>query len=177
MISFLPFQIVSDRINRPKCKIIRRIIENSDLSRRDDKGRTLLYEVINQDYPSHILLDIINAGIDIASRDLNGATARDYAKQCGKNAYVRILDDYVISLAVAGNMNKLERLYLNAYDHVYDISDENGVPIQELAPKSAALFESLPEIKVRQMILYSSTNIRFCLSPTHIVLNESYDFI
>ncbi|XP_063433311.1 uncharacterized protein LOC134715207 [Mytilus trossulus] len=119
------FQLVCGE-QRPSEEIINRTLQKSDLSAKNYDGQTLLYEAIKHRSSSHLVEFLLKRGINIGARDKHGQTARDFALSLNKKGskYVKMIDQYVLDMVKNSNIQGVEALILQGYDHLLDIIDE-----------------------------------------------------
>lgn len=111
---------------KPSEEIMYRTLQKSDLSAKNYDGQTILYEVIKHKSSSHLVEFLLKRGINIGARDKNGQTARDFALSLNKKGgkYVKMIDQYVIDMVKNSNIQGIEALILQGYDHLLDVIDE-----------------------------------------------------
>ncbi|XP_076443630.1 uncharacterized protein LOC143282063 [Babylonia areolata] len=129
------FHILDSPYRPRENKTIIRILQGSDLSARNAQGQTVLFEAISREEPEEIVNAILNAGVNVASRDMHGMTARDWAARLQRPDYVRMIDSHVLKLIKSKEFLKVEQLILEDYDHLGDIKDKNGLLAVDFAKK------------------------------------------
>ena len=124
----LNLQVISGRPKPDSVSLIHRILRGSDLTRRNHKGQTVLYEAIKYRIHATVFKAMFQHGADVTSRDHNGRTARDYAEHLGEREYTRLIDDHVTSMINERDVDFVERAGMMSYDHVADlVKPENKV--------------------------------------------------
>ena len=118
-------------------KITQRVLKGSDLTARDNAGQTILHWAVTVNQSESNVKVLLNSGVDISSRDCQGRTARDLAEKLNRPMYVRLIDNHVIRLVKEKKVEQLERLILQNYDHILDLSEGNKT-LTEIAKKSSA---------------------------------------
>jgi ankyrin repeat protein len=113
-----------------------RVLKGSDLTARDNTGQTILHVAVSTNQSDTIVRHILQCGVDLASRDCHGRTARDLAEKLNRPKYVRLIDDFVIKLVKDKKFEQVEKLILTNYDHILDISEGNK-SMTEIAKKSS----------------------------------------
>lgn len=103
---------------------------------RDSSGQTVLHWAVTTNQSESNVKVLLNNGVDIAARDCQGRTARDLAEKLNKPIFVRLIDNHVIRLVKEKKFDQLERLILQNYDHILDLSEGNKT-ITEIAKKSS----------------------------------------
>ncbi|XP_071118452.1 putative ankyrin repeat protein RF_0381 [Haliotis cracherodii] len=116
-------------------RIVHCVLKNSDLTARGRQGGTVLLTAITSDQPEHIIRALFDYGVNVASRARCGRTVRDIAQGMGKSNYVQMIDDHVIDIINTCNIERLDTMILQAYDHILDITDEKGRNALQLARK------------------------------------------
>ncbi|XP_013382703.1 uncharacterized protein LOC106153356 isoform X2 [Lingula anatina] len=94
---------------------------------RDERGATMLHLAVkrkNKHLKEEIVRVLLERDINIAARDIDGLTARDYLEKYGvENAESlrSIIDEFVIYFVTDDQIEKVEQLILEGYDHILDI--------------------------------------------------------
>lgn len=117
-------------------KITQRVLKGSDLTARDTTGQTILHVAVTTNQSESIVKVLLNCGVDIASRDNQGRTARDLAEKLNKPMFTRLVDEHVIRLVKEKKFEQLERLILHNYDHILDVC-EGTKTLTEIAKRSS----------------------------------------
>lgn len=115
------FYVIDPKIRPEDERIVRRILQDSDLSARNTLGQTVLFEAVQHNVSQPLFSFMLNQGCDVAARDRYGRTARDYSQELDISQYVALIDQYVSSLIQDCNIRCLESLILKGYDHVTDL--------------------------------------------------------
>ena len=98
------------------------VIEKADLSQKDLRGRTVLYEAMRSGHSVKFIHDLLGSGrIDIAPRDYHGKTARDYAESLNSEEYVDTIDCYVLDVLNTRDIKTTRDWILKGYDHILDV--------------------------------------------------------
>uniref|UniRef100_A0A2C9KRZ7 Uncharacterized protein n=2 Tax=Biomphalaria glabrata TaxID=6526 RepID=A0A2C9KRZ7_BIOGL len=117
------FQLVN-----PKCRpqdeaITARILRDADLNIRNIHGQTVLIEAMLNGETEGVIRAILNSGINIAARDALGRTARDHSELLKRSDYKHLIDSHVIELVKECDLERLEALVLQLYDHIFPESN------------------------------------------------------
>ncbi|XP_064639046.1 uncharacterized protein LOC135494725 [Lineus longissimus] len=111
------------------CDVTKEVAKAADLVLRDERGATMLHKAIlkKDAKKAEIVKVLLERGINVASRDLNGLTGRDYCTMgvipdIEANQIRPVIDDYVLYCVSTGEFEIVERLILDGYDHILDIS-------------------------------------------------------
>lgn len=118
------------------------VAKHADVSLRDEEGATMLHWAIKKrrvEGKAEIVRTLLDRGINVASRDCDGSTARDfitiYNVENGDELR-QIIDDHVLELVNSDQHYILESLLLESYDHIIDIrggkKNKTAVEIAEL---------------------------------------------
>ncbi|KAL5004081.1 hypothetical protein ScPMuIL_017537 [Solemya velum] len=145
------FQLICGK-PKPDDKIIQRILAGSNMDARNQEGQTILYEAIAKDYPKAFIKKLFHYGLNVASRDRFGRTARDFADLHNKPTYVKMIDGHVVKLIEQCDIERIEALILQEYDHVTDICNKRGKFAMKIAKSknSRQLMEVLQNAHVTQ---------------------------
>ncbi|KAK6180377.1 hypothetical protein SNE40_012545 [Patella caerulea] len=133
----LYFNILDSEFRPTNPKIIERIFKDSDFSRRNSEGQTILYELIGRNEPESLIKFVLNKGINLASRDRLGRTAWDFAEEHGRTKHCQLINDQIIRLIKTKKISDVEKLILDSYSHLHDIKDNSGRSVVEIAKKSS----------------------------------------
>jgi ankyrin repeat protein len=68
------------------------------MNARNTLGQTILFEAIARDEEEGIISAILASGVNVASRDSNGMTARDLAVRLQRHRCVRLIDSQVLKV-------------------------------------------------------------------------------
>lgn len=115
--------------DRPPDSIIHKILVASDMSVRNQHGQTILFKAIAHDFSHQFIRALFKYGVDFSARDDKGRTARDYAEFLKKTKYCTVIDEHVVEIVKSCDMDKLQHLVLNGYDHILDITDNRGINV------------------------------------------------
>ncbi|ESO08937.1 hypothetical protein HELRODRAFT_168858 [Helobdella robusta] len=118
------------------------VVKYADITLRDEIGCTMLHRIVSKNRPQYkleVVRVLLERSINIAARDEDGRTARDYTIMYPEIELAelirQVLDDYVLELVKLDNVIELEQLVLNDYDHILDIKDstkkKNALEIAE----------------------------------------------
>lgn len=103
------------------------VAEHVDIKLRDEIGCTLLHRIVQKNRSAgktDVISVLLDRGVDVAARDYQGSTARDYIDiyNIENGDEIRqMIDDFVLELVNADQPYKLESLLLDSYDHIVDI--------------------------------------------------------
>lgn len=122
------FNLISNT-DRPPDSITHKILLASDMSVRNLHGQTILFKAVSHEYSHQFIRALFKYGVDISARDDKGRTARDYAEFLKKTKYFTEIDEYVVEIVKSCDMDKLQYLVLNGYDHILDITDNRGINV------------------------------------------------
>ncbi|XP_050095097.1 uncharacterized protein LOC126577477 [Anopheles aquasalis] len=101
---------------------------------RDEHGQSMLHFACARSHGRNALIQLIEeSGINITYRDELYRTARDVALQATQPDNAREIDRYVIALAAKGDLETLNAMLLDGYDHIVDVVASDGTPILEVA--------------------------------------------
>ena len=74
--------------------------------------------MIAREEPEEIVTAILSAGVNVASRDIHGMTARDFAVRLQRPHYAKLIDNHVLKLIKSKEFLKvsfdLEKLKLDS---------------------------------------------------------------
>ncbi|XP_067632666.1 E3 ubiquitin-protein ligase MIB1-like isoform X4 [Eurosta solidaginis] len=106
----------------------------ANLDDRDEHGQSMLHFACARSHRRGALMQLIEeSNIDITYRDELYRTARDVSLQANQPSNAKDIDRYVLSLAAIGDVKPFEILSANGYDHIVDITDDNGMSIVDIA--------------------------------------------
>ncbi|XP_041369600.1 uncharacterized protein LOC121383575 [Gigantopelta aegis] len=132
------FQVLSGHPKPTDERIVRRIIRGSDMQARNTYGATILMEAIVSQQSDDFIHFLFQCGVNVATRARCGRTARtlcdEEAVQDGAR-YTRLIDQHVLGFVRDCNIERLERLVLQSYNHILDIVDERGHTALQIARK------------------------------------------
>ncbi|ODM97212.1 hypothetical protein Ocin01_09471, partial [Orchesella cincta] len=119
-------------------------------STRDENGQSVLhFAATRPGGASTIAAFLQNPSVNLAWRDTNMNTARDVGTNLGRAENVRVIDNWVISQAQRNELEILENLLADGYDHVADVEDAAGTHIVEVAEREAwaLMLRGVPEFR------------------------------
>lgn len=96
---------------------------------RNPSGQSVLFKAISHDFSKQFIKALIKYGVNIAARDKMGRTARDHCECLRKNKYLTEIDEYVVDIVKNCDIEKLQQLILEGYDHILDVTDSRGINI------------------------------------------------
>ena len=103
------------------------VASHADVALRDELGKTMLHCAIHKKQTSgkvDIVQTLLDRGIDVAARDRDGSTARDYLNihDIEESDELRqIIDNHVAQMVADDKVYQLETYMIDAYDHIDDI--------------------------------------------------------
>ncbi|ETN58623.1 hypothetical protein AND_009776 [Anopheles darlingi] len=101
---------------------------------RDEHGQSMLHFACARSHGRNALIQLIEeSGINITFRDELYRTARDVALQATQPDNAREIDRYVVALAAKGDLETLNGMLLDGYDHIVDVVASDGTTILEVA--------------------------------------------
>ncbi|EDW02615.1 uncharacterized protein LOC6559725 isoform X7 [Drosophila grimshawi] len=104
------------------------------LEERDEHGQSMLHFACARSHRRGALYTLIEESrIDITYRDELYRTARDVALQANQPTNATEIDRYVFAQVVLGDVEPLEQLALQGYDHILDVEDESGKSVIDVA--------------------------------------------
>ena len=116
---------------------------------RDDHGQSVLHFAASRPGGAQTIYSFLQSpNVNLAWRDENLKTARDVAAQTGRTENLKIIDSFVVGLAVQGDVESLQRLLLDGYDHLTGIEDMSRNKIQDAARNQPAVLDFLNSIEV-----------------------------
>ncbi|XP_045516917.1 uncharacterized protein LOC123709556 [Pieris brassicae] len=100
---------------------------------RDEHGQSMLHFAAARTHTNNALFQLLQeTDVSIGYRDELYRTARDISIQANVLENTGEIDRFVLHLAARGNTDKIMELLLQGYDHILDVVDEEGVPINEV---------------------------------------------
>ncbi|XP_038210051.1 uncharacterized protein LOC119830933 [Zerene cesonia] len=100
---------------------------------RDEHGQSMLHFAAARPHTNNALFQLLQeTEVSIGYRDELYRTARDISIQANVLENTAEIDRFVLHLAARGNSDKIMELLLQGYDHILDVVDEDGVPINEV---------------------------------------------
>lgn len=158
------FQLVSD-FSKPSDVIVHDILQYSDTTARNVIGQTILFEAIEHECPEHFIKRLFYYGVNIASRDKYGRTARDYAEITNSPDYCRVIDEHVLGYVNECNIERIEALMVQGYDHLLDVVDSSGKTVLDIVSDgcSSQLNEVMKKAEPVKVLTCSSyfTKLKF----------------
>ncbi|KAH9512962.1 hypothetical protein Btru_037155 [Bulinus truncatus] len=144
------FQLVN-----PKCRpqdeaITSRILRDADLNIRNIHGQTVLVEAMLNGETEGVIRAILNSGVNIAARDALGRTARDHSELLKRSDYKHLIDSHVIELIQECDLERLEALVLQMYDHITPETNACGFSQLVRLKNSKQLHELIKNINSTQ---------------------------
>lgn len=101
---------------------------------RDEHGQSILHFASARSHGKNALLQLIQeSDSSIAYRDELYRTARDVSLQANQPENAKEIDRYVLGLAARGDVDSLQALVMDGYDHVVDVTDADGTTIEQIA--------------------------------------------
>ncbi|XP_058122433.1 uncharacterized protein LOC131293299 [Anopheles ziemanni] len=101
---------------------------------RDEHGQSMLHFACARSHGRNALIQLIEeSGTNITYRDELYRTARDVALQATQPDNAKEIDRYVIGLVARGDLEALNGMLLEGYDHIVDVVAPDGVPILQVA--------------------------------------------
>lgn len=103
------------------------VAQHADVKLQDECGTTMLHRIIQknrQEGKAEVVECLLDRGVDLAARDLEGSTARDYITIYdvpNGDMLRQTIDNFVLELVNSDQPYTLESLLLDSYDHVLDI--------------------------------------------------------
>lgn len=122
------FQLISFE-NRAPDAIIHKILRVSDLKVRNPQGHTILFKAISNNCSKQFIKALIKYGVNVAARDEKGRTTRDHSEILRKRSYFTDIDEHIIEIVQNCDIEKLQQLVLEGYDHIVDVTDSRGINI------------------------------------------------
>ncbi|XP_073956852.1 uncharacterized protein isoform X2 [Choristoneura fumiferana] len=100
---------------------------------RDEHGQSMLHFAAARTHTRNALFQLLQeSDVNLAFRDELYRTARDVSLQANVPENTTEIDRWVLHLAARGNKEKIMELFLEGYDHILDVVDDDGVPITEV---------------------------------------------
>ena len=103
------------------------IAESAGLELYDERGCSLLHRALSKpenELKKEIVKLLIDRGIDISHRDIEGSTPRDYITILDlpdAEEFHNLIDHHILELTVKGKSDFLDNLLLQSYDHILSI--------------------------------------------------------
>ncbi|EEB13740.1 ankyrin repeat-containing protein, putative [Pediculus humanus corporis] len=115
---------------------------------RDEFGQSILHFAAARANGRNGFFQLIQeTSLNLGFRDELYRTARDVAVQANLQQNVQEIDKYVISLAAKGETEKIKELFLEGYDHIIDLKDEDGINILDIATQRTQNEEAVDFLK------------------------------
>ncbi|XP_063384274.1 uncharacterized protein LOC134670379 isoform X2 [Cydia fagiglandana] len=100
---------------------------------RDEHGQSMLHFAAARTHTRNALFQLLQeSDVNLAYRDELYRTARDVSLQANVPENTAEIDRWVLHLAARGNKEKIMELFLEGYDHILDVVDDEGVPITDV---------------------------------------------
>ena len=126
------------------------VAKHADVELQDERGATMLHRaVLKKQFEGKdaIMRTLLERGVNIAARDFDGLTARDYLDMQDipqADRLKQVIDDHVLHLVANEETYIIENLLLDAYDHICDIS---GKPKKKVVTvRDVAVLKEFKEI-------------------------------
>ncbi|XP_045487129.1 uncharacterized protein LOC110998043 [Pieris rapae] len=120
---------------------------------RDEHGQSMLHFAAARTHTNNALFQLLQeTDVSIGYRDELYRTARDISIQANVLENTGEIDRFVLHLAARGNTDKIMELLVQGYDHILDVVDEEGVPINEVISQRgdtemSSLMASIPSFE------------------------------
>lgn len=139
-------------------RIVHRILVDSDLTRRNSRGQTILLEAMRERLPPAFLDALLRYGVDLSSRDYLGRSPRDYAAALARDDYVHWVDGHVTGAVFRRDTARVLGWIEHGYDHVMHVlqhaTDGSGRKLMQkltedqCMKRTAAAINTIPKVKV-----------------------------
>ncbi|XP_035915011.1 uncharacterized protein LOC118513411 isoform X2 [Anopheles stephensi] len=101
---------------------------------RDEHGQSMLHFACARSHGRNALIQLIEeSGTNITYRDELYRTARDVALQATQPDNAKEIDRYLIGLVAKGDLDALNGMLLEGYDHIMDVVAPDGTTIEQVA--------------------------------------------
>ena len=140
-------------------RIVHRILAGSDLTCRNSRGQTALFEATRERLPVGFLDCLVRYGVSLVSRDYLGRSPRDYAAALARDEYMHWDDGHVTGADFRCDGERVLGWIVNGYDHVMHVlqhaTDELGhrlmdkLVADQCMRRTAAAINTIPKVKVR----------------------------
>uniref|UniRef100_A0A182NBZ6 Uncharacterized protein n=1 Tax=Anopheles dirus TaxID=7168 RepID=A0A182NBZ6_9DIPT len=101
---------------------------------RDEHGQSMLHFACARSHGRNALIQLIEeSGTNITYRDELYRTARDVALQATQPDNAKEIDRYIIGLVAKGDLDSLNSMLLEGYDHIVDVVAPDGTTIDQVA--------------------------------------------
>ncbi|WAQ98893.1 hypothetical protein MAR_023266 [Mya arenaria] len=144
------FHLISSE-PRPPDTLVHKVLRVADMSVRNQSGQTLLFRAIDRDLSSQFIRALFKYGVDVAARDAKGRTARDYAENLKKTKYLTTIDEHVTEIVKECDLEKLQSIVFQGYDHILDITDNKGINITQTFRHFQTLNPNKEEMELRRL--------------------------
>ncbi|XP_062546367.1 uncharacterized protein LOC134212478 [Armigeres subalbatus] len=107
---------------------------SSPIDNRDEHGQSMLHFACARSHGKNAIIQLIEeSGTSITYRDELYRTARDVSLQATQPENAREIDRYVMGLAARGDLEALNGMLLDGYDHIVDVTGTDGTTIVQVA--------------------------------------------
>ena len=96
---------------------------------RDQCGQTVLFKAISHNFSRQFVRALIKYGVNVAARDKKGRTARDHCEALRNVKYLTEIDEHIIEIVRDCDIERIQQLVLEGYDHIVDVTDDKGINI------------------------------------------------
>ncbi|XP_055589623.1 uncharacterized protein LOC129741846 isoform X9 [Uranotaenia lowii] len=101
---------------------------------RDEHGQSMLHFACARSHGRNALIQLIEeSGVSLTYRDELYRTARDVSLQASQPDNAKEIDRYVLGLAARGDLDGLNAMLLDGYDHIVDVAGSDGTTIMQVA--------------------------------------------
>uniref|UniRef100_A0A182LZY3 Arginine kinase n=1 Tax=Anopheles culicifacies TaxID=139723 RepID=A0A182LZY3_9DIPT len=101
---------------------------------RDEHGQSMLHFACARSHGRNALIQLIEeSGVNVTYRDELYRTARDVALQATQPDNAKEIDRYIIGLVAKGDLDALNGMLLEGYDHIMDVVAPDGTTIEQVA--------------------------------------------
>ena len=151
-------QVLNGTPSPADLRIVHRILAGSDLTRRNSRGQTVLFEAMRERLPVAFLDALVRYGVDLSARDYLGRSPRDYAAALAREDLVHWVDGHVTGAVFRRNTDRVLDWIVRGYDHVMHVlqhaTDERGRKLMDRLAEdqcmktTAAAINTIPKVKV-----------------------------
>ena len=157
----IAFWAFRDHVDNKNTEVV---AQYADVNLRDELGATMLHMAIKKNRregKAAIVQILLDRGIDVAARDSEGSTARDYLNMYDvpdADELRQTIDDHVLEMVANEEWYWVETLLVNYYDHIDNIRgtkrNKSAREIAELKEykEIVALLDELVTYRVSQFI-------------------------
>ncbi|KAL7031544.1 hypothetical protein ACKWTF_007045 [Chironomus riparius] len=104
------------------------------MDERDEHGQSMLHFAAARQHGKNALFQLIEeSGVSLTYRDEIYRTARDVSLQASQPDNCKEIDRYILSLAARGDYETIVAMVLDGYDHIVDVTDNDGASIAQVA--------------------------------------------